>query len=711
MSSWTVPLRAGLALSFQGEPFTVSEVRGREVLLQQSGSGGGRWRLVDVAGLLADPTTQLLGELPGEEESTAVALGLLDQAEEDEVTQRFQHVQEVLCGYRLGSQELAQEGEPRPEYAPGVPLMHRYLAKARELGVGESTVRLWVTQVKKSGPAGLVRTSKLRRNAQDRVDHRWLESARTVLDSYTNASRPVRGLILLEIEERVAAEHGRGTVKIPAQSTGYEVLRELDAGTNAFTGSTKGKRSIANRPQTVYGRLRATRPGEYVLLDTTRLDVFAMEPVTCRWGQCELTVAMDLYSRCITGLRLTPVSTKAVDVAAVLFETVRTRPELLPGRNLPRLGVPSTVVVPAEKLVDAEGRPLLPSVAAETVVYDHGKIYLSNHVRSVCSRFEISLQPARPMTPTDKALIERWFKTLNQGLLAALPGYKGPDVHSRGQSVEDFAFFFIDELEMIIREWVDLTYHCRRHRGLVIPEVPGLKLSPLDMFDHGVARAGNLRIPARRNFALHFLEQAWCTIQHYGVELEGMRYNGSGLDGLREAKSPYTGVHEGKWPVSVDPDNIRQVYFQRPDHSWHALQWEHAPALDGPVSREAMRYARKLALTTHRFPDPKRALVELLERWGVGLTGNRAERRMAVRLSEDRLCLVGADEVEDPEDPLQLPTLRAIAALEAAPAAAEAADDLGGDDDEDEDLEAAFPGETDEFIDEDDYYADTWKSR
>jgi hypothetical protein len=84
---------------------------------------------------------------------------------------------------------------------------------------------------------------------------------------------------------------------------------------------------------------------------------------------------------------------------------------------------------------------------------------------------------------------------------------------------------------------------------------------------------------------------------------------------------------------------------------------------------------------------------------------------MAVRLSEDRLCLVGPDEVEAPEDPLRLPTLRSIAALEAAPAAAEAADDLGGDDDEDEDLEAAFPGETDEFIDEDDYYADTWESR
>ena len=53
-----------------------------------------------------------------------------------------------------------------------------------------------------------------------------------------------------------------------------------------------------------------------MLLDTTRLDVFAMDPVTLRWVQAELTAAMDLYDRCVTGLRLTPVSTKAVDAAA-----------------------------------------------------------------------------------------------------------------------------------------------------------------------------------------------------------------------------------------------------------------------------------------------------------------------------------------------------------------------------------------------------------
>src|SRR5205814_9823540 len=120
-------------------------------------------------------------------------------------------------------------------------------------------------------------------------------------------------------------EYGEGVVAVPGKKVAYQLLRELFRGSNAFTGSTKGKRSIADRPQEVYGRLRATRPGEYVLLDTTKLDVFAMEPVTCRWVQCELTASMDLYDRCITGLRLTPVSTKAVDVAGVLYETVHPR--------------------------------------------------------------------------------------------------------------------------------------------------------------------------------------------------------------------------------------------------------------------------------------------------------------------------------------------------------------------------------------------------
>ena len=123
-----------------------------------------------------------------------------------------------------------------------------------------------------------------------------------------------------------------------------------------------------------------------------------MDPVTLRWVQAELTVAMDLYDRCVTGLRLTPVSTKAVDAAAVLFESVRPLPGPPPGK--PTAGR-LTTACPARwsstpaRLADEDGEPLLPSVAAETIVVDHGKIYLSEHLMSACARLGISVQPAQ----------------------------------------------------------------------------------------------------------------------------------------------------------------------------------------------------------------------------------------------------------------------------------------------------------------------------
>jgi hypothetical protein len=52
-----------------------------------------------------------------------------------------------------------------------------------------------------------------------------------------------------------------------------------------------------------------------------------------RWVGVDLTVAMDWYSRCITGLRLTPVSTKSIDAAAVLYQSFR---PMAAGKDWPR---------------------------------------------------------------------------------------------------------------------------------------------------------------------------------------------------------------------------------------------------------------------------------------------------------------------------------------------------------------------------------------
>ncbi|MGH3678773.1 MAG: helix-turn-helix domain-containing protein [Natronosporangium sp.] len=729
MSQVTTVLRVGLRLVHDGDVFTVVEIAGRRLLLR---NGSGQVRQVEVGWLLSHPTTRVAEaaeELAGT--ASSVVLGSLDTAAEEELADQVGHVREVVTGYRLGSVELAADGEPRAEYRPGTAMMDRYRAKATELGVGVSTVRRWVAAFRAQGPAGLARQGGGPRvGPLGRVDARWLEMCQVVLGERVSASRPTRAIVLAEVEARLAERYGAGVVPVPGKTTGYELLRELSRGSNAFAGSTKGKRSIADRPQGVYGRLRATRPGEYVLLDSTRLDVFAMEPVTCRWVQAELTAAMDLYSRSITGLRLTPVSTKAVDVAAVLFETLRPRTDTSAeaGGGLPYHGVPQAVVVDAGKLVDGSGRALLPSVAAETIVYDHGQIYLSRNVESVCARFEISLQPARPRTPTDKSPLERWFRSLADGLLVALPGYKGADVHSRGLDVEEQAFFFLDEMAAVIREWVGLVYHCRPHGGLCVPEVPGLAVCPLEMFEHGIRRAGYLSIPNHPDLAYEFLPVVWTSIQHYGVQVNTLRYHGSALIPYRNRRSPFGGVHAGKWPIAVDPGDVRQVYFQDPaDHRWHRLEWEHAADLNRPLSSEALVYARRLAATSGRFPDLRRTLVELLERWGAGLTRSAAERRMAIRLSEQRLRLVGdsAPAADTAAEVSSLPSVRRLTAISdgittdpPAPASDRPAPPLqvvpsgddagpGGDDDTDQECDADAPtcGEG-----EDDFYADVMDS-
>jgi putative transposase len=62
------------------------------------------------------------------------------------------------------------------------------------------------------------------------------------------------------------------------------------------------------------------------------------------------------------------------------------------------------------------------AVLPDTIVVDHGKIYLSDHTRGVCERLGTSIQRAIPDKPTDKPALERFFRTLRQSLLEHLPG-------------------------------------------------------------------------------------------------------------------------------------------------------------------------------------------------------------------------------------------------------------------------------------------------
>lgn len=642
----------GARFLYDGEMIEVVELHAvhgsPEALVREARSDS--VRRIAMSELMFSERSRLLSEdgLSQEEQLAAPTASLLWSAAtepaREEARGRAAHVRELLTGYRSGTALAAAPHEPRACYLPHHPRGIREKAKAKELHVGLRTIERWVGRYEKDGEVGLLPHLSSATLSRSHRFELFTQVALDIMREQVDQSRPTKDFVFAHTKARLIGTYGAGVVPIPGKTRAYEILSELDRVCPLFSLSTKRNRDIAGRPVMPYGKLHPARPGEYLLMDTTPLDVFALDPHTLRWVGVQLTVAMDWYSRCITGLRLTPISTRAIDAAAVLYQSFR---PVSAGRDWPAEavwpphGVPRSVLVETDALDPASVFAANPAVVPETLIVDHGKIYVGEHLTSACRRLGISIQPARVRVAHDKGPVERFFRTVREGFLLELPGYKGPDLYSRGVSPERDSVFFIDELEALLREWVAAVYHRRPHDGVGETGLWALRMSPAQMFEHGVTRAGYLEAPRDPQLAYHFLAVEWRTIQHYGFEIDGRVYRGPGLQGyVAGEKSPF---HErgGRWPVHVDPDDVRQVYFfdLKNTKQWHSLAWTEAASCDGAMNEDGLHFARKLVRKKHHYFDDKLALAELLQRRHLSQGHSMAERIAAIRLSREQATL------------------------------------------------------------------------
>ena len=598
--SGVLDLRVGSRLWFDGGAWSVCEVSGAEVRLRDSRDG---YRLAAI--------TELLGRARD-----------LDAGDGD-----VENPNDSLSSLALSALTSKQRSALERRLVVIAPLMEAggsdsaaLTAAASALGISTRTVRRQMDALRRLGPAGLI-DERLLKNTRRSVDPRWDEACNSVLRSHTDRSNPSRATVIRQANEAFLTDVPDG--RVPSKTVAYQRVTELDRGRYTF-GEAKQRRSVAKRPQGVLGQLRPTRPGEYVLMDGYKLDVFAMEPVTMRWVNTELTVAMDLFDRSLKGIRLRAVAAKSADVADVLLQCLTPQqwgrgPAAPSG---PYSGVPENVVLGSV------------GVLPDTIVIDHGNVYMSEHTLGVCRRLGTSVQPAIPDKPTDKAALERFFRSLRLSLLDKLPGYKGPNIASRGKDIERGAFYYVTELEQLIREWVGEVYHVKAHKGLRDPRLPGVDLSPQEMFIRGIAVSGLLRLPAREDLRYELMDVQWRQIHHYGVDIDNRRYDGPALNPYRDRRSDYGGAHAGKWPFMVDVDDVRTVYFQDPtDRTWHPLKWRLADGIDAPFSADAADYTRRVSVREQRHVDPQQAVEDLLTRWSREEVLGRRERNLAIRLA------------------------------------------------------------------------------
>lgn len=369
--------------------------------------------------------------------------------------------------------------------------------------------------------------------------------------------------------------------RIAVQALIREIRRRFRlAGLSPPSGSTVRRRTAALSPQErgrrgekaplteeVSGRTpSASYPLAAVQMDHTKVDVILVDP----WerqpiGRPWLTVAIDLFSRCIVGMHLSLEAPSATSVGLCLVHAASDKTAWLAERN-----------IGGEWPI--QGKPGLISV-------DNGAEFHSAAFERGCEQHGIAIQWRPPGQPHYGGIVERVIGSLMK-LVHELPGTTFSNPGERNAYDSDAtACLTLDELEHWMAITITGVYHSRPHAGL------GGK-TPLSVYRGFMERptAGSGQSPATvrnpRAFLIDFLPVFRRTVQRHGVTLDHITY-------FSPALSPWIARRAEKEPLLIrrDPRNLSRIYVFDPgtrgyleipyrDISHPAISlWEHRLAL------------------------------------------------------------------------------------------------------------------------------------
>ena len=133
----------------------------------------------------------------------------------------------------------------------------------------------------------------------------------------------------------------------------------------------------------------------------------------------------------------------------------------------------SASALPHRRLSDIDARleaaAARPVIIPDTIVIDHGKVFISRNFRASCAYLGISLQPAHKATGTDKPHIERTLGSVASLFAQFVAGYTGRSVEYRGRGAGQQAVWSLGELQELLDEWIIAAWQNRPHDGLRDP--------------------------------------------------------------------------------------------------------------------------------------------------------------------------------------------------------------------------------------------------
>ncbi len=437
------------------------------------------------------------------------------------------------------------------------------LELATVLEVSQATAYRLVRLFREGGTVSSLVDRKRGRRKDDRtLDKEREEIIRTTIARfYLKPTRPPFSRLVREVETNCFAAGFRA----PNWRTIKDRLESIDLRRRA---KRRGETKIIKATTATPGELRASQPLEIVQIDHTKADVFVVdeetrEPVGRPW----LTLAMDVFSRMVTGFYLSMDAPSRLSVSLCLLHSVFDKSAWLKERDIdepwPVAGLPGTLHV------------------------DNGPEFRSRAFIRGCEDAGMKIQWRPRRTPHYGGHIERLIGT-QMGALHLLPGSTSSNIAERGEyDPKLHAALTLRDLEQHIALEIVGSYHQSIHSGL--------GRAPIAVWRE---REGDipLRLPHdRMRFWLTFLPEEERTLRPDGIHLFNLRY-----------WSPALGADVGRTKrrllVKYDPRDMSRVFVRRPSGNFVEARYADV-TLPSVTLREALTARRALLAQGRREVD------------------------------------------------------------------------------------------------------------
>lgn len=447
------------------------------------------------------------------------------------------------------SQDLATIDDPtwaraQARHAAIAPLLGGHTrrsvhARAQEVGVSTTTLYRWLADYRgQRTTAALIPKARGWKPGHSRLDVRVdLLIDEIVRMHYLTPQR----LPISRIAQQVALECHRRNLPVPHYNA---VARRIHALPEQERLRTRGSRELADRRfRPVPGKFpEADFPLAVVQIDHTPLDVIIVDDEHRQSiGRPWLTLAVDVYSRMVTGYYLSLDEPCEASVGLCVARSISPKEELLQALDIeaawPVWGVMHKIHV------------------------DNGADFRSGSFRKSCELYGINLEFRPVKAPHFGGHVERILGTLAREV-HTLPGTTFSSVAQRGEYRSDkHATMTLDELEHWLVRYICCVYHAKTHSAL--------GTAPIKQWERGIFAENGCGLPARptdtRRVQLDFMPAFERKAHPNGVRIDGLTYYSEALRGWVGAADPRDREHKRTFVFRRDPRDISRIWFFDPD--------------------------------------------------------------------------------------------------------------------------------------------------